>query len=71
MNARNIEDKSMQTIEVITRIVPASDERGVAIIDLSEKGKCQMGNLQDKIRSHNRAQVWNVQPSNWTKHQVD
>jgi hypothetical protein len=37
MNACNINDESTQTLEVITRIVPASDKRGGATIDLPEK----------------------------------
>ena len=37
MNACKIEDESMQMLEVITRIVPASDEMGGATIVLSEK----------------------------------
>jgi hypothetical protein len=43
MNACNIKDKSAQTLEVITRIVPASasDERGGATIDLSEKANAK------------------------------
>jgi hypothetical protein len=37
MNACEIKDESTQMLEVITKIVPASDERGGATIDLSEK----------------------------------
>jgi hypothetical protein len=41
MNTRNIKDKSTQTLEVITRIVPTSEEREVATIDLSEKANAK------------------------------
>ncbi len=43
MNTHNIEDKSMQTLEVITRIVPASDKRGGSTIDCQKR---QMPNGQ-------------------------
>jgi hypothetical protein len=40
MNAHEIKDESTQMLEVIT-IVPASDERGGATIDLSEKANAK------------------------------
>jgi hypothetical protein len=41
MNACKIKDEIMQMLEVITRIVPASDKRGGATIDLSEKANAK------------------------------
>jgi hypothetical protein len=48
-NARNIEDKSTQTLEVITRIVPASDKKGGVTIDSSGTAKAKWAT--DRTRS--------------------
>jgi hypothetical protein len=48
MHACNIEDKSTQTLEVITRIVPASDERGGATIDSSEKANTKWASYRTR-----------------------
>jgi Fe-S cluster assembly scaffold protein SufB len=37
MNAHEVQDKTEQRLEVITRIVPVSDERGGATMALSDK----------------------------------
>jgi hypothetical protein len=41
MNIHKIEDECTQTLDVIMRIVPASDKRGGATIDLSEKASIE------------------------------
>jgi hypothetical protein len=68
MNAREIEDE--QTLEVITRMVPTSDKRGGATIDLSEKVNAEWATYRTRSSLHDWAQVWNVQPGNQTDRQV-
>ncbi len=41
MSTCNIEDERTQTLEVTTRIVSASEERGGATIDSSEKANAK------------------------------